>query len=260
MLFRKILERQLVHIQGVDIEYALSKAKSDGCASIILINGSGGDIQAWEPIWEGIKHLGHVLCYNREGIGKSNISGLPQTLGVMTDTLRNLIVHLQLPPPYIVVGHSFGGLIANFFARSYSKDIQGVVLVESTSPDDIQKLPTYLGKTGRFLQNVFDFLSPQNQKNEVNNAHSAPDLLEKALPFPNVPLVVITGSKSTKGWFVPSMVTSLRGKHQKDLVSLSPKGRHIFAEHSGHFPQLTEPQIIINAVCDITIVEPNYNG
>lgn len=66
--------------------------------------------------------------------------------------------------------------------------------------------------------------------------------------FPEIPVYVITGGKENR--MIPEEVRTKRVEHQLEYLSLSKKSKHIVAENSGHFPQLSEPRVVINTIKD----------
>lgn len=75
--------------------------------------------------------------------------------------------------------------------------------------------------------------------NQLNNARG----------FPQVPLVVVSGTKKMP--FVPEKNFEVHLQFQKELAALSSNSKHYIAEGSGHFPQITEPEIVLAAIKDV---------
>jgi len=72
--------------------------------------------------------------------------------------------------------------------------------------------------------------------------------IEAAGPFPEIPLTVVTGALDPPQRWVPQRARGARREHQLDLARLSPLGEHLIAMGSGHFPQLSEPAVVIGAL------------
>ncbi|PGM90041.1 alpha/beta hydrolase [Bacillus cereus] len=99
---------------------------------IIMEAGYGDYSKAWEQVAEDLTEYGTVLTYDRAGLGKSERSSKRRISSEMIKDLRNYLEQLQLNPPYIFVGHSFGGINARLFTAFYPEDMLGIVLVDST--------------------------------------------------------------------------------------------------------------------------------
>ena len=108
---------------------------------IIMEAGYGDYSKTWDHIAEKLTEFGTVLTYDRAGLGKSGNSSKRRISSEMIKDLRSCLEKLQLKPPYIFVGHSFGGINARLFATFYSEDMLGIVLVDST-PENYKKIFT----------------------------------------------------------------------------------------------------------------------
>ena len=75
--------------------------------------------------------------------------------------------------------------------------------------------------------------------------------LQAAGPFPDVPLVVVTGGKAPPAWMMSAAAAGARRAHQQELARLSPHGEQVIAQRSGHFPQLTEPQLVLDVLAQL---------
>ncbi len=220
----------------------------EGVPSVILINGGSGPIEGWYKVFHELAVESTVLAYNRLGIGKSDQPKSPQHGNFIVDTLRQLLKELNISPPYILVGHSLGGLYANLFARQYPDEIAGVVLLDASHPEDLSINETQgalIRGINKFLK-AFDSLSSHRKWNEVNFVEDTAKQIHQAGSFPDVPLLVVSGDKMPK--MMPEHAFQIRKSNQMNLVQLSNQGKQILATKSGHFPQLSEPELVISAI------------
>ncbi|MEG3193854.1 alpha/beta fold hydrolase, partial [Lysobacter sp. D1-1-M9] len=135
----------------------------------MLVNGSGGPIEGWHKVLKPLSEFATVVAYNRPGMGRSAKPQMPQTGVHMATSLHALLEHADLPPPYVLVGHSLGGLIVNLFARSYPAEVAGVVLLEATSPDDVGTLDAYEGRLQRILRRLLARVMPPDPLAETEH-------------------------------------------------------------------------------------------
>lgn len=227
------IEKKTVFANGSDFEYAVMGSKSP---AIILINGAGGPIEGWSKVWGKLGCENVVFAYNRLGIGKSSKPKEPQTGGVMVRDLKELFLSLKIEPPYLIVGHSLGGLVAHIFALIYPEDVCGIVFLESSTIQDVLT-DRKKGKVKR-----------QSDFSEVSHVLSTVNQIQGFGVFPNIPITVIAGGKPAFSWIIPKAIKEGRMNHQKELLSLSGRGRVTIARKSGHFPQLTEPNLVIHEI------------
>lgn len=227
------------------LQYQVS---GDGSPPIVLINGGSGPIEGWMRILPQLSELSTVFSYNRFGVAGSDKPQQPQDGLTIIETLREALTAVGLKPPFLLVGHSLGGYYTNLFARRYSNEVAGVVFIESSHPKDIT-LENYQGKGIKTLNkmlSMFDFLYPHKKFDEVHFVKDTVQQILTANEFPNIPTHVITGEKENK--MIPEIVRKLRLQHQLEFLSLSTYSKHFPAKNSGHFPQFTEPQIVVDAI------------
>ncbi|OJH33703.1 hypothetical protein BON30_47520 [Cystobacter ferrugineus] len=237
--------KQKASIQGQTLEYIIA---GKGSPTLVLINGAGGPIEGWYKVMEPLSALGTVFAYNRPGIGGSGKPVVPQTGEVIVESLRALLLHAHLSPPYLLVGHSLGGLAVNLFARTFPEEVSGVVLLDATAPEDVSVMARHQGGFQRFAQRTLDAIFGKDEFGETEHVSHTVDLFQHAGPFPDIPLVVVTGGRPAMAWATPAQALAARAEHQRGLAALSPQGKQIIASQSGHFPQLTEPEVVVDAV------------
>ena len=75
-----------------------------------------------------------MCTYDRAGMGYSEPGPLPRTAERFAGELHTLLQQARIEGPYVLVGHSAGGLTARVFAHAYAEDVAGVVLIDSMSP------------------------------------------------------------------------------------------------------------------------------
>ncbi|WP_255989681.1 alpha/beta fold hydrolase [Chitinolyticbacter albus] len=218
---------------------------------IVLVNGAGGPIEGWFRVWPELCELGRVLAYNRPGLGRSARANAPQTGAAMVGTLRELLQAAALPPPYVLVGHSLGGLVVNLYARLHPADVAAVLLLESTAPDDVAAMAKLETPLQRGLRRLLDTVLPPDPLGEVAQLPNTLAQLAAAPPFPDVPLTVLSGGKRPWLWPGARAAFDIRAMHQRQLAQLSLRGVQRVAERSGHFPQLSEPQIVRDALAEL---------
>jgi pimeloyl-ACP methyl ester carboxylesterase len=243
--------RQLLRTAAGTTEYMLS---GEGAATLLLFNGAGVTLEGWMRLYPGIEGIGRVLAWNRAGVERSARPVVPQTGSVVVDAARELLGSLEVKPPFLLVGHSLGGLHAQLFARRFPQDVAGVLLLEATHPRDREQLKGHEGHLAKVLSRVLSLpqkLFRANLHSEVDWIDATAREVEAAPPFPAVPLVVLTGARTPPAWLMPPEAVRIRRAHQQQLAALSPRGRQVIAEKSGHFPQLTEPALVLRVLADL---------
>jgi pimeloyl-ACP methyl ester carboxylesterase len=230
------------------LEYVVS---GQGPATIVLLNGAGVTLEGWRAFYPAIERIGTVFAWNRFGIKGSDPPRLAQTGAVVIASLRELLAYAGLQPPYVLVGHSLGGLYANLFARLYPAEVGAVLFLESTHPGDQQVLRQHETRLTQALGKVFSlpqWLFRANVHAEIEWVGETVKQVEGAGAFPPVPVSVITGGSAPPKWLMSPAAVQARRSHQEELARLSPQGRQHIAARSGHFPQLTEPALVLDVL------------
>jgi hypothetical protein len=123
-----------------------------------------------------------------------------------------------------------------------------VLFLEATRPRDREVLGQHETQLARAFTKVFklpQWLFKANLRSEIDSVDQIAAEIEAAGPFPPVPVSVITGGGSPPKWLMSPQALQLRRAHQQQLGRLSPRGEQVIAQRSGHFPQLTEPRLVL---------------
>jgi pimeloyl-ACP methyl ester carboxylesterase len=219
--------------------------------AIVLFNGAGVALDGWRALYPSIEALGTVLAWNRFGMEGSDTLERVQSGALVVASVRELLTYAGVNPPYILAGHSLGGLYANLFARLHPGEVAGVVFIESTHPRDYEVLQmdeAHLAKSLRKVLSLPDWVFRDNLHAEVEAVGHLVTELENAGAFPDVPVAVVTGGMPPPKWIMPAEALEARLAHQRDLARLSSRSEHVVAQRSGHFPQLSEPEVVLHAL------------
>ena len=104
--------------------------------TIVFDAALGGSSISWTFVHPPVSAFARAVAYDRAGFGWSDAGPMPRTAGRAADELRVLLDRAGERPPFIVVGHSFGGLVMRIFAARYRADVAGIVLVDPARPED----------------------------------------------------------------------------------------------------------------------------
>jgi len=205
--------------------------------TVVFEAGLGNDSTTWRSVVGPIATFAKAVLYDRPGLGKS-LPMLNTRSPVMADqiatSLHALLNVAGIAPPYILVGHSRGGLYVQMFARKYPKKVSGVVLLDSSSTD----APNELKTRARLEPGTAAYLEQEGIP-ESNRQVVA------AGPFPDVPLEVIAATDH--GPFYKEWEPTLMRLQQR-LATLSPQSTFMVADGSGHDVQIDRPETVIDAV------------
>jgi pimeloyl-ACP methyl ester carboxylesterase len=125
--------------------------------SVVLEAGLGGMSSAWGWIQPETAKFSRVVSYDRAGLGWSGPDTAPKTAALAVQRLRSLLLHSRVWPPYVLVGHSMGGLFIRVFADLYPNEVAGMVLLDAVHPDQHLRsaaINTHMRSGFRFLKAV----------------------------------------------------------------------------------------------------------
>src|SRR5512146_45728 len=130
---------QLVDVGGFRLHAIV---RGEGTPTVILESGLGGCALQFTQIQPAVSAFTRVLAYDRAGQAWSDPSPNPRTPANVSGELRMLLGTLHLLPPYIFVGHSFGGLLALIEAGMHPEETAGVITVDSSDVEQYATFPS----------------------------------------------------------------------------------------------------------------------
>ena len=107
-----------------------------GSPTVVFDAALGGSSLSWCVVQPEVAAWTRACSYDRAGLGWSDAGPWPRTVARSAAELHELLQRAEAPPPYVLVGHSFGTLVARMFAARYREDVKGLVLVEPAFPED----------------------------------------------------------------------------------------------------------------------------
>src|SRR5437764_11156611 len=103
--------------------------RGKGSPTVVLIAGSQAFSMDWALVLPQIAKFTRVCSYDRPGLAWSDAGPMPGSFDQDVYELHTLLIKAGIPPPYVLVGHSIGGIIARWFERKYPNEVKGMVLV-----------------------------------------------------------------------------------------------------------------------------------
>jgi pimeloyl-ACP methyl ester carboxylesterase len=231
----------------------------EGAPAVILVSGFGAPQSYWNPVIPDLAAKTTVVTFDRAGIGKSEIRDLP-THGLQSaKDLHGLLEKMNIPKPYILIGHSYGGDVVRLFASLYPGDMGGMILEDAQHEDILDEQRKILkGKDREILEEMAArFPHPENPITEGDYRDITHEQLKNNKRLPDIPFVVlIAGDRSQHMPPVFSeeaqeKIAELGVELQKKLVSLIPGGKHIIVEEVGHNIHVEKPDALIGPIMDM---------
>jgi pimeloyl-ACP methyl ester carboxylesterase len=203
---------------------------------LVLLTGLGNTMRSWPPTFvHALNRFAGVVVYDRRGYGRSStLPPEPVTATAAAADLDALLAHLKFRQPVVLVGHSLGGLYAQFFARNYQKKVAAVVLLDASSPFEPIDNPMFHTRAK---------LSPGSTDDLENRGLDASVLqTRESPPFPRIPLIVVSATDHRS----PPDFEAEWQRIQAETATQSPLGRFVVAKGSGHDIQTDQPALVID--------------
>jgi len=108
----------------------------EGGPTVVLESGLMSSVLTWQKLQPMVAKSARVVSYDRAGMGWSDPGPEPRDAARIVTELRDLLRRAEIPPPYVLVGHSFGGLTMSLFAARYRNEVCGVVLIDPVAPTE----------------------------------------------------------------------------------------------------------------------------
>jgi len=141
---------KLVDIGGYKLHIDM---KGKGSPAVVMIAGSQAFSFDWSLVMPGISGITQVCTYDRPALAWSDPGPMPRTFDQDIYELHTLLQKSGVKPPYILVGHSLGGIIARLFEKKYPTEVKGLVLVDATSEDAVLFMNGKIQRLRTFSQN-----------------------------------------------------------------------------------------------------------
>jgi pimeloyl-ACP methyl ester carboxylesterase len=256
------------------------QCRGQGGPTVVLVSGYGNTGGAWTALPDGVSPpavlpgvatFSRVCAYDRPGTAleadppddRSRSDPIPQptTAEAMVTDLHALLTAAGVPGPYVLAGHSFGGLIARLYAATYPDEVVGLVLVDAysegvragLSPDDWQ---TWLATNGASPSDLLATY-PEFERVDVNAAADAMERAAVLQPLPPLPLVVLAAGRT--GELTPEQAAALPAGYPDALLAalqantaflagLVPDAHLVTVADSGHYIQAERPEVVIEAI------------
>lgn len=215
-----------------------------GSPIVVMDAGLGDTLETWDEVAPKVAKFTRVCVYDRAGLGRSDPGPMPRTSGQIAAELYRMIKTAGLPPPYILVGHSLGGLNVSLFASMHPDEVAGLVLVDSTHEDyPARERALRSAEEKSRIENAFGIASPA-ARSEYQSMPASVEQIKAARPLPDVPVIVLTAGHMEGSAALRELWLTL----QADLANRASHGTQVIAQESGHFIQFDRPDLVIDAI------------
>jgi pimeloyl-ACP methyl ester carboxylesterase len=267
---------RLIDVSGHKMHLNCSGA---GSPTVVLESGLWNDSGVWFKVQPEVSTLTRTCSYDRGGLGFSELRPEQEADSAnVAHNLHALLANARESLPYVLVGHSLGGIHVLVYQNLYPTDVVGMVLVESGHPDQENRLPPEMNKiqSRMYLQSKFwgravplglprllglcgrtvecDWQTVKAREGEVDALKDSANEARHTRSLDSLPLVVV--SRDPEKGAAPGLISSdLSGRFenqwvvlQEELTHLSTNSSRVVATGSTHYVQLDRPDLVIAAI------------
>jgi pimeloyl-ACP methyl ester carboxylesterase len=250
---------RMIGVDGVTVRVwtAGLERRVAGQPVIVVEAGGGAGLDTWQPVFADLATLGPVIAYDRLGLGQSDADPKTPTLARNAETLHDVLRSLA-PPPYVLVGHSLGGVIIRGFSSLYPGETAGLVYLDvpdfeatreerasvlsgearerALKPPDLPAIPP---ETPAKLRPVYEQMLAEI-RDDFPSARSwrQPQ---------GIPVGVIVTARADRMRDAGAMVR-LQIKHQTEWTLGSANSIFTIAGHTGHQVHRDDPALVLSIV------------
>lgn len=260
--------------------YVQIDCAGQGIPTVILDSGLGGSSLEWVLVKTELSRLTRVCSFDRPGYGNSDMGALPRTSSRIANELFVQLNDAGIDGPLILAGHSFGGYNMQIFARRYSYRVQGLVLVDASHPEQVQRFlepPLEMLTAPSSRYGIVQFSDPpaphealpddvrhqiraRSQRwktrrtlaSELLSFRDSARQVQQEPALVDMPVVVITRGKSdTRVSAKHELMESRWLEMQTELAAMSSRAAHVIASGAGHHVHIEQPELVVSAIAGL---------
>jgi hypothetical protein len=242
--------------------------KGHGSPTVIAEGGPGFSFSqafarpepnGWQIVFLKVIEKTRMCVYDRANVGLSDKAPTPRTILDAVKDLHALIHNAKIESPVLLVGQSAGGLNVRLYASRYPHEVAGMVLIDSSHPDQNIRFKAALPpeSPGEWwelpgLRNG----PPPSFSSEGLDFPASDAQVRAAVSLGNLPLIILTrdphwpGDPGTPVELQP-VLEGVWQELQRDLLTLSKNSRQIVAVGSGHAIQFNNPQLVVDSIFEV---------
>jgi pimeloyl-ACP methyl ester carboxylesterase len=250
------------------------ECRGTGSPTVVLEAGTGDRSDVWStaPIGPGpavlpaVARFTRVCAYDRPGtydspgvVSRSDPVAEPRSARDIVLDLRALL-RAHVPAPYVLAGHSFGGMVVRLYATTFPRRVAGLVSIDAQNPDYAAAIKEFLTPE-QYTASVLNPAPPPGFESysaiEVLNLPVSAAQMRQAqadTPLQRMPLVVLSHSRTLPNpfglppdWPIVALDEAFQDSQDR-LAELVPKARHVIATRSGHYIQLDQPKLVTREI------------
>lgn len=231
--------------------------EGSGGPAVVFETGLADSLDTSLPMAHTMSEFTTTIAYSRAGFGRSDAGSPDHSVAREVQDLHALLHALPIKPPYILVAHSYGGIISRLYVSTYPQDVAGLVLVDATHEQQVKQWAAIDSTYGPAFRAVFDSMAAHappgaraaeiRETMKIQAAGAVPGLT----PLPDIPMAIITSMRSNDS---SQYINDTRRGHDlwramhDEWFRRSRNAIHIVTTRSGHDIAGDEPALVEMAI------------
>ncbi len=240
-----------------------------------------GESPGKTAVLPGVAAFTCVCAYDRPGTiltdpgdpgqrSRSDSVPQPRTVADLVADLHALLHAAGVPGPFVLVGHSLGGVVGRLYSATYPAEVAGLVLVDASHEEQSERFQAVMTPEqwavldGMAMNPPGLDVYPDFERIDLDASFAQMRDAAMARPLDPIPLVVVTHGRGYTAAEIPSGISAEAMEAvwqdlQADLAKLTPTARQLVAPTSGHYILLEQPELVIEAIRSV-VVEVRNTG
>jgi pimeloyl-ACP methyl ester carboxylesterase len=240
-----VLKLQKVDAGGHGLQLLVG---GQGSPAVIFEGGFGAGIASWSSVQKDVAAFTQTVSYDRAGLGQSDPGPKPRPAKQIATELHTALQNAGVKPPYVMVGHSFGGIYVRVFADMYPNEVVGMVLIDPSQesfndwlgknqPERLKAAASDITKAGAGVQAEFAALDTSYSQARLAKVPTG------------IPVTLLTATEDES---MPAEGRRVWIEKHKEWLATVPGSKHIIVEKATHFIQAQQPGVVIEAIKQIS--------
>ena len=236
-----VLKLQKVDVGGHGLQFLVG---GQGSPTVIFEGGFGTGIASWSTVQRDVAAFAQTVSYDRAGIGQSDPGPKPRSAKQIAAELHTALEKAGVKPPYVMVGHSFGGIYVRVFADMYPKEVVGLVLIDPSQesfndwlvknqPDRVKASQSNIAKASEGVQAEFAGVDTSYAQARVAKVPEG------------IPVTILTATEDDS---MPAEARKLWIEKHKEWAATVPASKHIVVDKATHFIQAQQPALVVDSI------------
>jgi pimeloyl-ACP methyl ester carboxylesterase len=222
-----------------------AEVRGKGSPVVVFESGAGEGKGTWNQVQDAIAQRTTTFAYSRSAFD-TPLPLIDQRDGEsVVNRLKKLLNERGLKPPYVLVGHSLGGLYMQYYAKKYPDEVAGLVLVDPTTEDQIERMREELPGASKAIQAIRTLHALDSLGAEIRAAEKLAQDCKRAGAFPRKPVFILTATLANP--LEGQEFLLFKHRLQGELVQHWP-GAIQKMIHSRHYIQTEKPDEVVQAI------------